>query len=73
MADEQVKIDKDVFHDRLSGFIAGWKNDRRAGDATFNGAASLAIVMGKADEGAGYQKNSAFHVGHNRGNDVNKS
>lgn len=62
MADDEVKIDKDVFHDRLSAFIAAWKNDRRAGDALFNGAASMAIVMGKAEEAAGYQKNNAFHV-----------
>lgn len=62
MADDQVKISKEVFHDRLSAFIAAWKNDKRSGDALFGGAGSIAIVMGKPDEAAGYQKNNVFHV-----------
>ena len=62
MADDSVKIDKNLFHDRLSGFIAAWKNDKRSGEGLFNGATSIAIAMGKPDESSGYQKNNAFHV-----------
>lgn len=63
MAEEDgVKIDKEVFHDRLSGFIAAWKNDKRSGDALFAGASTLAIIMGKTNEDQGYQKNNAFQV-----------
>lgn len=59
---DQVKIDKDAFHDRLSSLMSQWKNDKRSGDALFGGAGSIAIVMGKTDESAGFQKNNAFQV-----------
>jgi len=59
---DQVKIDKDAFHDRLSSLMSQWKNDKRSGDALFGGAGSIAIVMGKTDEAAGFQKNNAFQV-----------
>lgn len=63
MADpEQVKIDKDVFHDRLSAFLAQWKNDKRSGDALFSGVGSIVIILGKNDETLGFQKNNAFQV-----------
>ena len=61
MADA-VKIDKDTFHDRLSSFILQWKNDKRTGDALFGGVGSVAVVMGKADDAAVFQKNNAFQV-----------
>lgn len=62
MAD-QVKIDKDIFHDRLSAFISQWKNDKRSGDALFSGVGSIVIILGKNDESLGFQKNNAFQVG----------
>jgi len=61
MADE-VSIDKTQFHERLSAFIAQWKADKRSGDALFNGAGSISIVMGKSEEAQGYNKSSAMQV-----------
>jgi len=61
MADE-VSIDKNQFHERLSAFIAQWKADKRSGDALFNGAGSISIVMGKSEEAQGYNKSSAMQV-----------
>ena len=62
MADDEVRIDKELFHNRLAAFIATWKNDKRTGDALFAGASSIAIVAGKTDEVNTYQKNNAFQV-----------
>lgn len=61
MADE-VSIDKQLFHDRLSALISQWKADKRAGDSQFNGAGSITIVMGKSDEAQGFSKASAMQV-----------
>jgi len=61
MADE-VAIDKQQFHDRLSAFITQWKTDKRASDQLFQGAGSIAIVMGKTDEAQGFNKISAMQV-----------
>jgi len=61
MADE-VSIDKNQFHERLSAFIAQWKTDKRSGDQLFNGAGSVTIVMGKSEEAQGYNKASAMQV-----------
>ena len=62
MADDSaVKIDRNVFHERLSQLIASWKADKRAGDAAWGGANSIVIILGKADDG-GYQKANALHV-----------
>ena len=58
MADE-VRIDKEVFHDRLASFISQWK---RSGDAFFGGANSIVILVGKADETATFRKNNGFQV-----------
>ncbi|KAI9670136.1 MAG: FACT complex subunit spt16 [Caeruleum heppii] len=60
MADE-IKIDKDAFNDRLSHFVSAWKADRRAGDALFNGATSIVILMGKSEESNAFSKNNAMH------------
>jgi hypothetical protein len=60
MADDIV-IDKNTFHNRLSEFIAKWKNDKRSNDALFNGVTSIAICVGKASDGA-YPKSAAFQV-----------
>ncbi|KAI9857744.1 MAG: FACT complex subunit spt16 [Vezdaea acicularis] len=60
MADE-IKIDKHIFQERLSHFILSWKADKRAGDASFGGVGSIIILMGKTEEGLGFQKNNAMH------------
>jgi hypothetical protein len=61
MSDEIV-IDKQIFHNRLSEFITKWKNDKRANDVLFNSIGSIAICVGKASDGA-YPKSAAFQVG----------
>ena len=61
MADE-IKIDKQVFQDRLSHFITAWKTDRRSGDALFGGVGSIVILMGKTEQSSQFQKNNAMHV-----------
>lgn len=58
---EEIKIDKQIFQDRLSHLIAAWKADKRSGDALFGGASSVVIIMGKADEATGFSKNNAMH------------
>ena len=60
---EEVKIEKQIFHDRLSHFISAWKADKRANDALFGGAGSIVILMGKNEETITFQKNNAMHVG----------
>lgn len=59
---DQVKIDKTLFHDRLSLLHTTWKNDNRAKDGIFHGANSIVVVMGKAEEAGAYQKNGALQV-----------
>lgn len=62
MADE-VKVDKDAFHNRLSHFVSTWKNDKRqSNDALFGGVGSIVILMGKNEEAPTFHKNSAMHV-----------
>jgi nucleosome binding factor SPN SPT16 subunit len=61
MADEIV-IDKQLFHDRLSSFITKWKADKRSGNATFGDVGSIAVLVGKAGEPGFYQKPTAFQV-----------
>ena len=61
---DEVQLDKEAFHNRLSGFLAQWRNDKRAGDSLFGGVGSIVIVMGKSDmDKVMYQKNNAFQVG----------
>ncbi|TKA65846.1 FACT complex subunit spt16 [Cryomyces minteri] len=59
MADE-VTVDKQAFHDHLSSFISQWKADKRSGDTLFGGVGSIVLVVGKAEEIPGFQKNNAF-------------
>ena len=59
----EIKIDKQLFQERLSHFISAWKADKRVGDALFNGASSILVLMGKTEETAQFQKNNAIHVG----------
>jgi hypothetical protein len=61
MADEIV-IDKQLFHERLNNFVTKWKADKRSGDQIFNGATSIATVVGKASEQGSYLKPAAFQV-----------
>jgi nucleosome binding factor SPN SPT16 subunit len=58
----EIKIDKSLFQERLSHFISAWKADKRGGDAVFNGANSILILMGKTEDAASFQKNNAIHV-----------
>jgi hypothetical protein len=58
----EIKIDKTLFQERLSHFVAAWKADKRSGDALFNGASSILVLMGKTEEAAQFQKNNAIHV-----------
>ncbi|KAN0108867.1 SPT16 domain containing protein [Hyaloscypha variabilis] len=57
----EIKIDKTLFQERLSHFVAAWKADKRSGDALFNGASSILVLMGKTEEAAQFQKNNAIH------------
>ena len=59
---EEVKIDKELFHERLSHFDSSSKADKRAGDTLFGGAGSVVIIMGKAEESNNFLKNSSMHV-----------
>lgn len=61
MADE-VKIDSQTFHTRLSSLTQAWKTDRRSGDALFAGVGSIVVLMGKNEEAASYHKSNAMHV-----------
>ena len=61
MADEIV-IDKQLFHERLNNFVTKWKADKRSGDQVFNGASSIATIVGKASEPSHYLKPAAFQV-----------
>ena len=58
---EEVKIDKQVFQDRLGQLITAWKAEKRSSDALFGGVGSIVVVLGKADD-AEFQKNNALHV-----------
>lgn len=59
----EIKIDKQLFHERLGHFISAWKADKRSGDTVFGGASTILILMGKTEESAQFQKNNAIHVG----------
>ncbi|KAL8900143.1 MAG: hypothetical protein Q9192_001228 [Flavoplaca navasiana] len=60
MADE-VKIDGQTFHNRLSSLISAWKADRRSNDALFAGVGSFIVLMGKNEDAGTYQKSNAMH------------
>ncbi|CAL3967763.1 hypothetical protein PZA11_003980 [Diplocarpon coronariae] len=59
MAD--IKVDKNLFQERLSQFYSAWKADKRAGDTLFNGVSSILVLMGKTEETISFQKNNALH------------
>ncbi|KAG8526310.1 FACT complex subunit spt16 [Bacidia gigantensis] len=59
---EEVKIDRELFHSRLSHLISTWKNDKRSStDALFAGAGSIVIILGKNEEVPTYHKSNALH------------
>jgi hypothetical protein len=62
MADDQIVIDKSLFHERLNNFVTKWKADKRSGDQVFGGAASVVAVVGKASDPGSYLKPAAFQV-----------
>jgi hypothetical protein len=61
MADDIV-IDKQLFHERLSSLVTKWKADKRSGDQIFQGAGSIAAVVGKPSDPGSYLKPAAFQV-----------
>ncbi|KAF2000156.1 SPT16-domain-containing protein [Amniculicola lignicola CBS 123094] len=61
MADDIV-IDKQLFHERLNGFMTKWKADKRSGDQIFGGATSAVVLVGKASEPGSYLKPAAFQL-----------
>ena len=61
MADDEVRIDKQVFQDRLSQFVSAWKADKRAGDVLFGGVSSILVLMGRNEASSSVSKNNAMH------------
>lgn len=61
---EEIVIDKTTFFNRLSNLYSTWKTDKRTGNALFDGAGSIVILMGKTDEENSFQKSNAMHVSH---------
>jgi hypothetical protein len=61
MADD-ILIDKALFHERLSSFVTKWKADKRSNNSVFQGADSIATVVGKASDPGSYLKPAAFQV-----------
>ena len=62
MADDEIVIDKALFNERLSNLITKWKADKRSGDQVFQGAGSIATLVGKQSAQGIYQKSAAFQV-----------
>ncbi|KAL8745327.1 MAG: hypothetical protein Q9190_002538 [Brigantiaea leucoxantha] len=58
---EEVKIDKQLFQDRVSQLISSWKADKRSSDALFGGVGSFILLMGKNEDSATFHKNNAMH------------
>lgn len=59
----EIKIDSQLFQERISHFVSSWKNDARSKEGLFNGASSIIILMGKAEDSQDFHKNNAMHVG----------
>ncbi|KAL1796202.1 hypothetical protein ACET3X_004742 [Alternaria dauci] len=62
MADNDIVIDKALFHERLNNLVTKWKADKRSGDQVFQGAGSIATLVGKASEPGIYLKPAAFQL-----------
>jgi nucleosome binding factor SPN SPT16 subunit len=63
MADDQIVIDKALFHERLNSLVTKWKADKRSGDQVFQGAGSIVTLVGKQSDDGIYHKPAAFQVG----------
>ncbi|KAF1958987.1 SPT16-domain-containing protein [Byssothecium circinans] len=59
---DDIVIDKALFHERLTSFVTKWKADKRANNAIFQGADSIAAVVGKASDPGSYLKPAAFQL-----------
>ena len=57
-----IVINSKLFQERLSALYASWKPDKRSSDGPFNGANSLVVITGKAEQESVYQKTNALHV-----------
>ena len=58
----EITIAAEPFFDRLSSLYNAWKADKRSGDGVFNGADSIVVITGKAEQDASiYQKNNTMH------------
>lgn len=58
----EITIAAEPFFDRLSSFYASWKADKRSNDGIFNGADSIVVITGKAEQDASvYEKNNTLH------------
>ncbi|KAF2735553.1 SPT16-domain-containing protein [Polyplosphaeria fusca] len=62
MAEDQIVIDKQLFHERLNNFVTKWKADKRSGDQIFGGAGSIVAAVGKASDPGSYLKPAAFQL-----------
>ncbi|KAJ9660356.1 FACT complex subunit spt16 [Coniosporium apollinis] len=58
---DEITIDKQAFHDRLSSFISQW-TDKRSGDTVFGGVGSIVVLVGKATDQGTYNKSAAFQL-----------
>lgn len=59
MAD--IKIEANIFQERINHFVTAWKADKRAGDQVFSGVSSILILLGKVEENPEFHKNNAMH------------
>ena len=59
---EDIIMDPELFHERLGNFVGKWKTDKRSGDTLFQGAGSIASVVGKPSDQGTYMKPAAFQV-----------
>lgn len=58
----EITIAAEPFFDRLSSLYTSWKADKRSSDGIFNGADSIVVITGKAEQDASiYQKNNTLH------------
>ncbi|KAI9883318.1 MAG: FACT complex subunit spt16 [Watsoniomyces obsoletus] len=58
---EGIRIDKELFSNRLSQFLTAWKADKRANDAWFGGVGAIVVLLGKTEESNAFPKNNAIH------------
>ena len=59
---EEIRIDKQLFYDRLSHLISAWKADKRANDTLFGAVGSILVLLGRTEDSSSFQKSNAVHV-----------